>query len=113
MRVMKHRNFRVIVWPRNPSDFGIASVGNLAGPRSEAEERRICEKIARKINRHLSFSEDDRGDVRVVSDAAPECSNCNSKWTEKSETYNGGCCAEDEKANPNPDTEPDGPGRVA
>jgi len=34
------------------------------------------------------------------------CSHCNGKWTEKSDTYNGGCCDEDEKNNPNPDPAP-------
>lgn len=28
------------------------------------------------------------------------CEHCNSNWTERSETYNGGCCDKDEEANP-------------
>ena len=29
-----------------------------------------------------------------------ECEHCHSMWTERSETYNGGCCDEDGKNNP-------------
>lgn len=91
-------NFRVVVWPRDPGDFGWARIG---GQRwSENEQRQICEKIAGLIKRHVSFGEDDRGDIRVVCDTEHSCEHCGSQWTEDDPTYNGGCCDKDEANNP-------------
>lgn len=96
-KVVKHENFRVVVYPRDPGDFGYAQVSGPA--RTEAEERRLCDEIMRNIRRHV----DGIGHVYSTSDRIECCQHCGSQWTEKNEIYNGGCCAKDEDANPNPD----------
>ena len=101
-RLNQRTNFRVEVFPRAPSDFGVVSISSIE--RSETETERMCERIAADIRRHVddlpsSWSDHSRG-VHVAWDNEPFCSHCSSPWTEKSETYNGGCCAEDEKNNP-------------
>lgn len=95
-------NFRVEVYPREASDLGFASISRLT--RSEAETERACEQIADEIRRHVDglpsrWNSPNRG-VNITWDNEPVCSHCGSPWTEKSDTYNGGCCAKDEDANP-------------
>lgn len=34
----------------------------------------------------------------IEAQISPECEHCGSRWTEKSKSYNGGCCAADEEA---------------
>jgi len=59
-------------------------------------ERRECESIILEIKRHVD-------DVRTAELCCEEenlCSFCGYNWTEDSDTYNGGCCDEDEANNP-------------
>lgn len=87
-------NFRVEVEPRNLM------------AQTEEEWERDCEAIAEQIRRHvdgLPFGHD-RG-VSVMWDTEFVCEHCGNRWTEDSDTYNGGCCDEDEENNPEP--EPD------
>lgn len=58
------------------------------------EEKRIaaCRELERAIKRHC----DGIGQVTVVYLAVWICSHCGSRWTEPSDTYNGGCCDADE-----------------
>jgi len=92
-------NFRVEVTPRSPGDFGYASISGLQ--RTEEEALRTCEDIADQIRRHVDDlpSRGDRG-VTVIWDDAGVCEHCGAMWTEDSKTYNGGCCEDDEKGNP-------------
>lgn len=101
-KIDQRTNYRVEVRPRAASDFGIASISSVT--RTEKETISICERIAADIRRHVDdlpsrWSDYDRG-VQVVWDNEPVCSHCGNAWTEKSDSYNGGCCAEDEKNNP-------------
>lgn len=61
-----------------------------AGEVRDAIKRHLSHDFSRVIDRHI--------DVEVQSQAV--CEHCGNWWTEKEETYNGGCCDEDEKANP-------------
>lgn len=88
MKKTHQENFRVEVTP-----------DNLWGIRNEQAIRQMCEDIKRDIQRHI----DNIDGVRVVSDLCETCECCGSSWTEKGTTYNGGCCDQDEKNNPNPE----------
>lgn len=92
-------DFRVVVYPRSPGDFGIASVSGIT--RSEKEWARACEDIADQVRRHVNDlpSGGDRG-VSVISDVEPVCEFCGYDWTEVSNDYNGGCCDEDVSHDP-------------
>ena len=93
----KRDNYRIEVYPRAAGDFGVAHIGSMT--RTDAEERALCDEIARDIRRHV----DNVGSVQVVSDSTPECSYCGAWWTEDSPDYNGGCCDKDEAHNPSPE----------
>lgn len=96
-------NFRVVVEPRSMGDFGSIRMsegffyyGEGAQARKEKDYQERCEEIAAEIKRHVD-------NVRYVSveyDQETVCEYCGSRWTEKSSTYNGGCCDEDEAHNP-------------
>lgn len=55
-----------------------------------------CEDVAKSIRRHV----DDVSWVGVIGDTIVVCEHCGYKWSEPSGDYNGGCCDEDEKNNP-------------
>lgn len=57
-----------------------------------------AESIVADIKRHV----DDVGYAEVVPEVVHQCEFCGYNWTEESDTYNGGCCDEDEENNPNP-----------
>lgn len=61
-----------------------------------------AEEIERLVKVHVVPEADHYGFHRTIIEREFKCSFCNRPWTEKSETYNGGCCAEDEKSNPEP-----------
>lgn len=95
-------DFRVVVRPREAGDFGNTFIGSFE--HSEDEARALCEAIADQIRRHVDdlpsrFRNGDRG-VSVTWDTEKVCEHCGSRWTEDSPDYNGGCCYEDEKNNP-------------
>lgn len=94
MKVTK-RNFRVVVEPRNPGDFGMASIGGQT--RSEEDSFAICQDIADGIRRHvdnLPFG-GSRG-VYIEFDEYKECSHCGCEWFPDEDGRNN-CCATDEK----------------
>jgi hypothetical protein len=67
--------------------------------RREDEQRRameICEELKTQIKRHC----DDVGWIVIEEVTEPVCSFCGGKWTEDSDTYNDGCCEDDEQNNP-------------
>lgn len=96
-------NFRVVVHPRSLTDFGglVVSRGFLYGhaegdqARWERDMERRCEAIAADIKRHV----DSVGSIGIEFDCDDVCSHCGNAWTEKSDTYNGGCCEQDEANN--------------
>ena len=72
----------------------------LKGEAHEKANLAAMDEVEALIRRHviphspvnLAFRREATRDYR--------CGFCNAPWTEKSETYNGGCCAGDEKNNP-------------
>jgi len=95
-------NFRVEVTPIDPGDLGSCSIGSRT--RTEDQTERLCEEIASNIRRHVddlpsSFNDRSRG-VQVCWDTVKECGFCGARWTEDSQDYNGGCCDEDQKSDP-------------
>lgn len=97
-------NFRVVVEPLGLGYFGSvsASVGLIYGRGPEAEKRierdmeERCNEIVADIKRHA----DNVGSVYVEFDQQHVCEHCGWKWTEESDTYNGGCCDKDEENAP-------------
>lgn len=78
----------VRVWPRENGFFGESS---------EAEILAECQRLAREINKHCS----DFAGCRVWNKKQDVCIHCGSKWDPNcTGDYNGGCCDEDEKNNP-------------
>lgn len=61
----------------------------------------LCDDLLREIKRHV----DGIGSVYKEDVYEHTCEHCESKWTEVSPKYNGGCCDEDEKNNPEAATE--------
>lgn len=55
-----------------------------------------CRAIVADIKRHVDNVRDRDMDIETEY----VCSHCESAWTERSAEYNGGCCDEDEKNNP-------------
>lgn len=53
-----------------------------------------CQEIAKGILRHV----DGVRSATVLPDIENVCSHCGEPWTERSDTYNGGCCGADEEA---------------
>lgn len=92
-------NIRVEVKPRAPGDFGFISISGIA--RQEQETIKECEEIAAQIRRHVDGLpyRGDKG-VFVEWDREPVCSYCGLAWSEDGDDYNGGCCKEDQKNDP-------------
>ena len=93
MKVTREGNFRVIVTPRSPGDYGFA---HISGQKwDEGEERRACEEVADQIRRHVdglpsaSFNRS-RG-VDVECDTVEVCSFCGYEW-ELDENGVPACC---------------------
>ena len=96
-------NFRVIVEPRDMTNFGSVQVsrgmlysGEDAQQRWERDMQARCEEIAADIKRHA----DNVASAWVEFDQEPVCEHCGDAWSEDNDTYNGGCCEKDEAANP-------------
>jgi hypothetical protein len=77
----------------------------LEGDEQAKVNLRVLEEVQALIERHV-LPHSPVG-IQILRKAIPDyrCSYCNSGWTEASSDYNGGCCAGDEKHNPNPDIE--------
>lgn len=96
-------NFRVIVEPRRLGYMGFISMSDRMAcgndeSRIDREYESRCNDIASQIKRHV----DDVAGAYVEWDTWHVCEHCGGRWTEESSTYNGGCCDEDEKNNPEP-----------
>ena len=90
-------DFTIQVNPRSLGDFGGLYIGSMNHPPDfEKQMRKRCEEIIEEIKRHV----DEVHSCWIIEEKQETCSHCGYKWTEKSETYNGGCCDEDEKNNP-------------
>ena len=91
--------FRVEVQPRSPGDFGCGSLSGMT--QTEKEWEQDCEAIADQIRRHVDGLSSGHGrGVSVAWDSEFVCGYCGGPWTEDGETYNGYCCDDDEKNNP-------------
>jgi hypothetical protein len=91
--------YHVEVTPRSLGNLGFASVPShwmSSNPIKDIKER--CDGIADEIKRHV----DNIQYVEVVEENEKVCEFCGRFWTEDSDTYNGGCCDDDEKNNPEP-----------
>ena len=62
-------------------------------------DKGACGEIAEAILRHV----DGVRSATVLPEIEKVCSACGYPWTERSESYNGGCCDEDERGNPDAD----------
>lgn len=91
-------NFRVEVYARSPGDFGFGFISGFR--RSETEWEQECKEIASQIERHVDGLPSRGAKTTVVWDAIDICEHCGARWTEDSDTYNGGCCDKDEAAAP-------------
>lgn len=100
MRMAKRENWRVVVEPRRPGNFGFARIGGMT--QSEEQWEADCEELKRQIKRHV----DDIEDIHVECDTNHYCEHCGSDWTEHSPTYNGGCCEKDQENDPEAQTPP-------
>lgn len=104
MKAIKKSNPFVVVEPRSMGNFGsIRTCESLFYGDSEIEQARLlrdkedrCKEIAEQIRRHVDFVDH----VRIEYETEALCSHCGWRWTEESDTYNGGCCSKDEEANP-------------
>jgi hypothetical protein len=98
-------NFRVIIEPRGLGNFGHVRTSDsfIYGHGKEAEARIArdyqdrCDEIVAEVKRHV----DNIGSVYVEYDQDAVCEHCGDKWTEDSDTYNGGCCEKDQQAEEN------------
>ena len=64
--------------------------------RIDSANREACRGIAEQVKRHI----DNIGSVQVLWDVEVTCSFCGSRWTEDSDTFNGGCCCQDAESDP-------------
>lgn len=66
-------------------------------PKEHAERmQRDCQEIKQQIRRHI----DGVGHVYIQCSQDYVCEFCGYKWGYPDSDYNGGCCDEDEKNNP-------------
>lgn len=84
-RETRHENFRVVI-----------ELDGWGSHHTSDRKRSECEEIVKQVKRHV----DGIGSTYVESDTAYVCGHCGDPWTEDSRTYNGGCCEQDEAANP-------------
>lgn len=93
---IEKENARVEVCPRSKGDYGYMFIGG--DNHTFEEEMDICMEIEEQIIRHVDGT--GRRYVNIIYDVTKVCEYCGSDWTEESNDYNGGCCNEDEKQNP-------------
>lgn len=95
-RVAVHSNHRVVVYPRDPGDMGVASISGVV--RSHEDTVEMCEDMASSIREHCpdlpSGWQYSRRGVSVEWDTEHVCGDCGYPWTETT-PHNGGCCAAD------------------
>lgn len=88
--IEKRENYRVVVEP------DLRYLGSYITRDPEGLPLRLTNDVAKEIKRHV----DGIRDINVEFDTNKYCKSCGYDWTEQSPLYNGGCCAEDEKNNP-------------
>ena len=79
-------NYRVVVDP-NVFTCGIRT----------GDEKTVCETLVADIKRHCI----DVARCTIEFDQDNVCSFCGGSWTEDGNVFNGGCCNEDMKNDPN------------
>lgn len=85
---------------RTPIDRYVRVEADVRFRRDPLPTEKECDEIARSIRRHV----DDMSRAFTVTEYEDQCSACGSKWTEDSDSYNGGCCDKDEENNPKTET---------
>lgn len=102
-KLLPKTDFRVVVYPRGLGDFGSirASESLFYGntPAEKARQERDREERANEIAKEIQRHVDNVASVHIDFDQPAVCEHCGYDWTEKSDTYNGGCCEQDEAAN--------------
>lgn len=73
-------------------DFDCLEWRLASGEKRRAIEYKICESIVADIQRHV----DGIDYALVVGHTQDVCEFCGYPWHEASDTYNGGCCEQDE-----------------
>lgn len=82
----------VKVFPRVPFAHKAPSASNL----KEREAKQSCDDIITGVMRHIDNIEyTERVDV-----TESVCLFCGTLWTEKGDTFNGGCCEKDVRSDP-------------
>ena len=94
MKKVLHNNYRVVITPRQPGDYGFVSMSpRLAGydtPEKIAQhEKDTCDQIYADVKRHI----DNVGYVSVEHDVVEYCSYCKCLW-DSSTTEAPFCCEE-------------------
>ena len=74
-------DWRVVVYPRNPGDFGFARISGQ--DQSEDEWRRDCESIANQIERHVDGLPSAGCKTAVEYDSKEICTFCGYTWEEE------------------------------
>ena len=82
MKKSTTKNFRVVIYPRT----------HLYGIRID-DEKPACDRILAAVSRHV----DDVVSAYIEYDTEHTCEHCGSIWSEDVDTYNGGCCDQDER----------------
>lgn len=79
----------------------VPSTSYYSSRNDPSRARSTANEIAKQIRQHLGsdFEEVNRA-IDIEPQVDRSCEHCGSRWTEKSTTYNGGCCDKDENANP-------------
>lgn len=98
----RKENFRVVIEPRKLGDMGFVRTSDRflygdspdAQKRIEADYEEQCREIVAEVKRHV----DNVAAAYVEYDKEFACEYCGSEWSERSNTYNGGCCSKDEDA---------------
>jgi hypothetical protein len=72
----------------------------IEGEEHERVQKAAADEIMALIRRHVIPHAPVGFHMFAKATRDYRCSYCNCNWTEKSETYNGGCCAKDEEHNP-------------
>jgi len=93
MRAEKIVDYKIEIDP----DLGMFARRSWMGDSYLKEKKELAEEMLSQIKRHV----DGAKHAQIVTEKEYFCSHCGHKWTEKSITYNGGCCEKDEEQNAN------------
>lgn len=90
------------VYLNNPNNFSNITFGGMFDRTPQEIERDIAH-LEYSASRQLNANDHCRGHIESVVEYESVCEYCGWGWTEDIDDYNGGCCDEDEKNNPNPE----------